>query len=440
MNSTADDAMSPDANPIDQRQVNQSSQSHPALCRAIAQRIQASPNRRIPFADFMDMALYHPKHGYYASHRPRIGATGDFITSPHLGADFGELLAEQFAEMWHLLGRPHPFYLVEMGAGQGLIVRDALHYLHRYYFDCFEALEYLIIEKSAALIQEQKRHIGLLADVQARLRWCGWDEIPEHSITGCFFSNELVDAFPVHQLIVDDGEWKEIYVTVAPSEHTDTADSLSPEHSLPLPQFTEVIEQVSTPQLQHYFSWGGVDIDPSRYPDGYRTEVNLTALDWVKTVSDRLRRGYLLTIDYGYIASRYYSPSRAQGTLQCYYQHAHHSDPYQHIGQQDITAHVDFSALEHRGNEVGLKTLGRIEQGLFLMALGLGDRLAALSHPEATQSLSANELLRRREALHTLMNPIGLGNFQVLLQGKGLRPEEVNTTLKGFDIPPLNAR
>ena len=432
--------MSPDAKPIDQRLVNQFSKSHPALCRAIAQRIQASPNHRISFADFMDMALYHPEYGYYASHRPRIGATGDFITSPHLSADFGELLAEQFAEMWHVLGCPHPFYLVEMGAGQGLIVRDVLHYLHRHYFDCFEALEYLIIEKSAALIQEQKRHMASLADVQARLRWCSWDEIPEQSITGCFFSNELVDAFPVHQLVLDEREWKELYVTVAPSEHADTTDSSFPENGLPIPHFIEVIDQVSTPQLQTYFSWVGVDIDPSRYSIGYRTEVNLTALDWVKTVSNRLHRGYLLTIDYGYIASRYYSPSRSQGTLQCYYQHAHHSDPYQHIGQQDITAHVDFSALERRGDEVGLTTLGRIEQGLFLMALGLGDRLAALSNPETTQSLSANELLRRREALHTLMNPIGLGNFQVLLQGKGLSSEEVDTTLKGFDIPPLSTQ
>ncbi|MEM9450371.1 MAG: class I SAM-dependent methyltransferase [Cyanobacteria bacterium P01_E01_bin.6] len=405
-------------------------QSHPALCWAIAQRIQHSPNQRITFAEFMDMALYHPEHGYYASRRQRIGGKGDFVTSPHLGADFGELLAEQFAEMWAVLGHPRPFHLVEMGAGQGLIMRDVLNYLHRVYVDCFEAVEYLVVEKSDVLIAEQKHHIASLSDAQSRIRWCQWDDIPADSITGCFFSNELVDAFPVHQLMLEDGNWQEIYISLSPS--TSSSSTSSPF------TFIEVIAPPSTPQLQTYFPWVGVEIDASRYANGYRTEVNLAALDWVNTVSSRLHRGYVLTIDYGYTASRYYSPARSQGTLQCYYQHAHHSDPYQHIGHQDITAHVDFSALERRGEEAGLATLGRIEQGLFLMALGLGDRLSALSKPETIQALSANDILRCRDALHTLMNPMGLGNFQVLLQSKGLKTEAASKKLKGFDIPPMS--
>ncbi len=404
--------------------------SHPALCRAIAQQIQDAPHQRITFAEFMNLALYHSAYGYYASHHQRIGARGDYMTSPHLGADFGELLAEQFVEMWQVLGKPSPFHLVEMGAGQGLIARDVLHYLHRVHFPCFEALEYLIIEKSAALIQEQKRHIGSLAGAQARLRWCQWDEIPAQSMTGCFFSNELVDAFPVHQLIFEDGEWREVYVALDPS-----TESRQPESDGSIPQFIEVVDHVSDPRLQSYFDWVGVAIDPTHYPGGYRTEVNLAALDWMTTVSHRLHRGYVLTIDYGYTASRYYSPARSQGTLQCYYQHAHHSDPYQHIGQQDITAHVDFSALERRGEESGLMTLGRLEQGLFLMAMGLGDRIAALSYPSTTQPMSVNDALRRREALHTLINPMGLGNFQVLLQAKGLSASELSMRLRGFDIP-----
>ncbi|MEB3211737.1 MAG: class I SAM-dependent methyltransferase [Leptolyngbyaceae bacterium] len=401
-------------------------QNQPELCRAIAQRIQDDPHQRITFAEFMELALYHPDHGYYTSPKQRIGGKGDFVTSPHLGSDFGELLAEQCAEMWNLLGRPHPFHLVEMGAGQGLIVRDVLNYLHRVHFDCFEATEYLIIEKSATLIREQRLQTASLADAQSHIRWCTWDDLLTDSITGCFFSNELVDAFPVHQLILDNGQWQEIYVTLTPSSSSDSSYT-----------FTEISAPLSTPDLESYFSWMELDIDPARYPNGYRTEVNLAALDWVDQVANRLHRGYVLTIDYGYSASRYYSPARAQGTLQCYYQHAHHSNPYQHIGHQDITAHVNFTALERRGEAAGLKTLGRIEQGLFLMALGLGDRLSALSNPATIQSLSANELLQRRDALHALMNPMGLGNFQVLLQGKALPNGAIAQTLKGFTIPPM---
>jgi len=415
--------------------------SHPELCKAIAQRIEDAPHQHITFAEFMDLALYHPEFGYYTSPQQRIGGKGDFVTSPHLGSDFGELLAEQFAEIWAVMGYPRPFHLVEMGAGQGLIVRDILHYLHRVHFDCFEAIEYLIIERSATLIAEQRQQTASLADAQARIRWCTWDDIAPDSITGCFFSNELVDAFPVHQLVLKDDQWQEIYVVLAAS----SLNSLSPPTASPLSpsassraQFAEITAPLSTPRLQDYFSWLGLKIDPTRYTSGYRTEVNLAALDWMETVASRLHRGDVLTIDYGYSANRYYSPARAQGTLQCYYQHAHHSDPYQYIGHQDITTHVDFSALERRGEETGLKTLNRIEQGLFLMALGLGDRLAALSKPETIQSLSANDVLQRRDALHALINPMGLGNFQVLLQSKALSEDITHQSLKGFTIPLLD--
>jgi SAM-dependent MidA family methyltransferase len=145
-----------------------------------------------------------------------------------------------------------------------------------------------------------------------------------------------------------------------------------------------------------------------------------------------LQRGYILTIDYGYPAHRYYSPTRSQGTLQCYSQHAHHSDPYRAIGRQDITAHVNFTALEQYGELVGLETLGFTQQGLFLMALGLGDRIADLSTPNP--DIPVQDILRRRESLHALINPMGLGNFGVLLQAKGLHaPQE--RKLQGLEMP-----
>ncbi|HEY9628934.1 MAG TPA: class I SAM-dependent methyltransferase [Coleofasciculaceae cyanobacterium] len=407
--------------------------SHPALCEAIAQQIAQSPQQRITFAEFMDLALYHPDYGYYVAHSQDMqkglqgGIQSDFFTSPHLGADFGELLAEQFAQMWELLDRPHPFTLVEMGAGQGLIVQDVLRYLHRQHFECFEALEYIVVEKSPAMVAVQQARLQNLTRSWGHLSWKTWDEIPSNSIIGCCFSNELVDAFPVHQIAIANGMLQEIYVTAG-----DTEDA-----------FTEAIATPSTPKLAEYFDLIKLKFPAEIYPEPYRSEVNLAALDWITTVGDRLKTGYLLTIDYGYSAQRYYSPSRAEGTLQCYYQHAHHSNPYRAIGRQDITAHVNFTALEQQGDRCGLQTVGFTQQGLFLMALGLGDRIAGLSETgslelreRSPQALSLQDILRRRESLHALINPMGLGNFGVLVQSKGL-DEALSQPLKGLTTPPL---
>lgn len=397
--------------------------NNPALCQVIAQRIANCSRQRITFAEFMELALYHPEQGYYATNRSNQGIQQDFFTSAHLGTDFGELLAEQFAQMWELLNYPNPFTLVEMGAGQGLLVQDIVRYLHRHHFECFAALEYLIVEKSTALIAAQKARLQSLTQYWDKLHWRTWDEILPQSIVGCCFSNELVDAFPVHQVMIEDGKLREMYVALKPDAATDH------------PEFIEIAAAPSTSKLTNYFDLVGVPLFSERYADGYRTEVNLAALNWIKTVADRLQQGYLLTIDYGYPAQRYYSPTRDQGTLQCYYQHAHHNDPFQAIGYQDITAHVDFTALERQGEQVGLQTIGFTQQGLFLMALGLGSRLNELSDPNA--DLTVQDVLRRRETLHALIDPAGLGNFGVLLQAKGLSKTAQSKPLKGLTIPPL---
>ena len=404
--------------------------SYPGLCEAIAHRIASSAQQRITFAEFMDLALYHPEYGYYVAQSQEIrqdgqgGIQSDFFTSPHLGADFGELLAEQFAQMWNLLDRPQPFTLVEMGAGQGLIVQDILRYLHRQHFECFEALEYIVIEKSSAMVAVQQQRLQRLTDSWGHLSWKTWDEIPFNSLVGCCFSNELVDAFPVHRVAIANGTLQEIYVA---------GEVADPDASEP---FTEIIAELSTPKLAEYFDLVELKFPADSYPDPYRSEVNLAALDWMTTVADRLKTGYLLTIDYGYSAQRYYSPTRSEGTLQCYYQHAHHSDPYRAIGRQDITAHVDFTALEKQGDRCGLQKLGFTQQGLFLMALGLGDRIAGLSETGRSPQVSLQDILRRRESLHALINPMGLGNFGVLVQSKGLNATP-SLPLKGLTAPSL---
>ncbi|NJR37711.1 MAG: class I SAM-dependent methyltransferase [Leptolyngbyaceae cyanobacterium CSU_1_4] len=387
-------------------------ESNGVLCEIIVEQIVKSRGQRITFAEFMELALYHPQQGYYATNQSGQGIQSDFLTSSHLGADFGELLAQQFVQMWELLERPSPFTLIEMGAGQGLLVQDILRALHKDHVACFEALRYIIVEKSSALAAEQQRRFGKFAESSGRLTWQTWEEISKNSIVGCCFSNELVDAFPVHQVVRVGETLQEIYLGAS---------------------FQEIIGELSTSKLMEYFESVDVNLMAPQYPDGYRSDVNLHALDWLEMVSDRLHQGYLLTIDYGYSAQRYYSPTRTQGTLQCYYQHAHHNDPYWAIGRQDITAHVNFTALERWSERFGLQTMGFTQQGLFLMALGLGDRISALS----TSDQPLQDVLRRRESLHALINPLGLGNFGVLIQSKGLSKTQQSQLLTGLSVPVL---
>jgi SAM-dependent MidA family methyltransferase len=390
-------------------------QSNPQLVKRIAEAIASSPQQRITFAEYMERVLYDPQFGYYATNQVKIGPAGDFYTAPHLGPDFAELLAEQFVQMWQMIGKPITFTLVEMGAGQGLVAADILAYVESTQPEFFAALDYLIVEKAQALIAEQQQRLGTWVNSN-KVRWLSLAAIAPNSITGCFFSNELVDAFPIHRFTLQQAELQEIYVRQADSETGFL--------------FEETLAAPSTAQLSAYFRLNQIEITDSSYPDGYSSEVNLAALAWLEDVTKRLQRGYVLTIDYGYPASQYYSPARQQGTLQCFYQHRSHDNPYLNIGQKDITAHVDFTALQEQGQQCGLETIGFTQQGLFLMGLGLGDRLVANNTGAITSDLS--QVLQRREALHQLINPLKLGGFGVLVQSKGLAPVEQAHPLRGL--------
>ena len=386
-----------------------SEKSH-RLKQIILAKIQANSDKRITFAEFMALALYHPDDGYYSSGQVAIGAEGDFFTASSLGPDFGELLAEQLAEIWVILDHPQPFQVVEMGAGLGDLAIDILNYWQSNYPDLLQNLEYSIIEESPSLIATQQEKLQSWREKGINLSWKSWSDLANHSVTGVFLSNELIDAFPVHQVIWQDDQLQEIYVGENQGE------------------LIEIIAKLSTPELLNYFQQVQININSADYPEGYRTEVNLQALDWLNRISQKLNKGYLLTIDYGYSAQKYYHPQRGQGTLQCYYQHRYHADPLVNLGLQDITTHVNFTALENQGKSLGLETLGFTQQGLFLMSLGLGDRLVELS----TGKFSVAEIFKRRDALHQLIDPTGLGKFGVLLQGKGLSITQKTRSLKGF--------
>ena len=375
-------------------------------------KIKTAELQRITFAEYMSLALYQEHYGYYKSGVVSIGAQGDFFTSSSLGEDFGELLALQFIEMWQNLGCPEQFCLVEMGAGNGELAQDILSYLLLdKHADFIKALDYIIVEDSPALIKSQQE---LLANIDFQnISWQSWSDISESSIIGCFFSNELVDAFPVHRVIKKDNQLQEIYLNVVDGE------------------LQELIYPLSTARLTEYLNLIDIDLLSQPYAGNYTTEINLDALDWLETLASRLKKGYVLTIDYGYNAAKYYQPSRTQGTLQCYSQHRRHNNPYANLGYQDITAHVDFTALQHQGELFELETLGFTQQGLFLMALGLGDRLNDLSNGR----YNAIQIFKRRDALHQLIDPTGLGGFGVLVQGKNLTSAE--KSIQGLSFPEL---
>ena len=384
----------------------------PELHQILIAKIKDSPQQRITFKEYMQLALYHQQYGYYNSETVTIGAKGDFFTSSSLGRDFGELLALQLQQMWQHLGCPDTFQVVEMGAGNGELALDILNYVRENTSDHFaKALNYIIIEESQTLIGLQQK---LLANFDCiPVSWKTWSDLAQDSIVGCFLSNELVDAFPVHLVTKNQNKLEEVYLILQENK------------------LTESIQAISTDKLKSYFEAIGIDLLAPEYTQNYRTEVNLNALEWLETLANKLKKGYILTIDYGYSADKYYRPSRNLGTLQCYYQHRRHNNPYANLGHQDITTSVDFTALQRQGELCNLETIGLTQQGLFLMALGLGDRLNELS----SGKYDITQIFKRRDALHQLIDPTGLGNFGVLIQGKNLLDPE--KSLQGLTMPSM---
>lgn len=380
------------------------------LLEKIFETINNSPEKKITFAEYMNLCLYDPEYGYYNSDKIIIGKEGDFFTSPSLSSDFGELLAIQLEEFWQILGKPSNFKLVEMGAGNGNLALNILEYINKYYPNFASSIEYIIIEQSLALQITQKNLLLNHFNNSIPITWKHWESIEDDSIIGCFFSNELIDAMPVHLIRYFQNKIEEIYIIKNDQNLLTKYDTLSDE------------------KIANYFKIMDINFTENNYPDNYQTEVNLQAIDWLKQVFSKLKQGYLLTIDYGYSAQKYYHPQRSEGTLKCYYRHRHHHNPYINIGNQDITCHTNFTALEKYGEIFGFSNLAYTQQALFLMSLGLGNRLNELSNGK----ISLTELLQRRQQLHSLINPEGLGNFGVLLQSKNLSPWQNEFSLKGF--------
>ena len=355
----------------------------------LQQQIDSSAG--IPFAEFMHQALYHPGYGYYTAARSRIGKKGDFFTSSSVHPCFGQLVARQLAQMWQVLGQGN-FVIAEQGAGEGHLCLDILDALAKEAPDFYAHLEYRLVEISADNRQRQKQTLEQHL-AAGRIAWCEFEDL--QGMEGCVLSNELIDAFPVHLIEKHAGELREVYVV-------NGADG-----------FVEDLRPVSSNLIDEYFK--RIGIEPAT---GNRCEVNLAACDWMERVATVLKRGFVLTIDYGYLAEELYAPYRHAGTLLCYHQHQTNEDPYQRVGQQDITAHVDFTSLQIIGRRNGLKTLYFGQQYQFLMGLGFLQMLVEMemreTDPQKAQALRMN--------LKTLILPEGgMGDsFKVLIQGKNV--------------------
>lgn len=354
------------------------------LRQAIVERIRREG--RISFRDFMEMALYHPQHGYYL-HRLPMGRQADYVTSPEVGPIFGAMVGRQLAEMWEVMGCPQPFQVVEMGAGRGTLARDVLSWARRARPDFLACLRYTTVDRSEAMRAAQRRALACAGLEAEHL-----DALAPGSVEGCILSNELLDSFPVHRIIVQGGELREVYVTWDGE------------------RFREETGPPSSPALEGYFRrlglWPG---------EGCYAEVNLEALSWMEGMGQALRRGFVLTFDYGYEAQDLYAPWRKDGTLLCFRQQRPSADPYTWLGWQDMTSHVDFTTLVWAGREVGLEPLGLTSQARFLTALGIEDSLR-------TDGLDMDEAMARRRMVTELLDPAGLGRVRVLVQGKGVGP------------------
>ncbi|MCX6908660.1 MAG: SAM-dependent methyltransferase [Verrucomicrobia bacterium] len=337
------------------------SPGRPQLLASIRSEIAA--RGPLTFARFMELALYHPQWGYYTAPdaQERIGRRGDFYTNVSVGALFGGLLAMQFVEMWEAMDKPAKFTLLELGAHRGQLAADVRAWAARERPDFSAALDLVALDYPG--------------------------ELPK-AITGCIFSNELVDALPVHLITRRAGEWLELFVA-------QQEDRLS---FAPGP-----------------FSCDTLREEVSRLPltdsDGFVTEVHLEAGRWMERVARSLQRGFVLTIDYGYSAEDYYAPHRKAGTLLCYHQHRSNNDPLLRAGGQDITAHVNFTTLVERGAAAGLLPLGLCDQSRFVAGLiekAGADFLAKLPPKAAAQ-------------LKTLLHPELMGQtFKVLVQHRSV--------------------
>jgi SAM-dependent MidA family methyltransferase len=357
------------------------------LARLLVERIRAAGP--ISFAAYMRECLYHPQLGYYSKTESR--RFGDFYTSVDMHPIFARLLARQLAEMWEVLGRPREFFAVEAGAGVGRLASQILDFAARELPEFYGCVRYSAVEQSSA---RRERHSTTLRAHLENGKAVSASELPGDIPAGCIFSNELIDAFPVRRVIFERGALHEIYVGFNGE------------------RFTEERGPLSSAEIAGYFQEQQITLQ-----EGQFAEINLDACDWIADVGQRLGRGFVLTIDYGHEAAELYNERHMRGTLLAYSEHRATENFLERPGEQDLTAHVNFTALDLWGARAGLTRTGCVSQMAFLVVLGRGNEFADL-YDEGSSEL---ERIRARLMLKSLIHPEGMGEtFRVFIQHKGI--------------------
>lgn len=352
------------------------------------------------FARFMELALYDVDYGYYmtqavdaeSSCSDRIGWGGDFLTAPELSSILAKTLVRQVLEIDSRLGHPDPFTFLEVGGGNGIFAVDFLQECQKTAADFFHRLSYHIVERSPTL---QARQQSRLKDTfgnwaETHLTWkSSLEELASDSVSGVIFSNELVDALPVHRVRWQNDRLFEVFVTYEGG------------------QFVECLGPCSSPALVEYLNAYNLSMH-----EGQSSELHIAAEAWMHHVARILQRGIVITIDYGHTSRDYYRADRKNGTLLCYYRHKISTNPYIRVGEQDMTAHVNFSVLGRSGTAKGLNLVGLTALGHWLMGLGV-EELVKEQDQESAEVRAVAQLLR----------PDGMGKtFKVLVQRKKMDP------------------
>lgn len=363
-------------------------QAHSDRLRDLIHQDIAAQGGWIPFSRFMELALYAPGLGYYSAGAHKFGITGDFVTAPEISPLFGRMLARQVAEIM-VQSAPH---VTELGAGSGKLAADVLGELER--LRCLPE-RYDILEVSADLRERQRE---LLQKRVPHLIDCvNWLNILPENISGAVIANEVLDALPVHLVHWENSGILERGVA------SEKEDFVWQERQMKNPALLQAAQQISVPA-------------------GYLSEISLAARGLIGSLCERMDKGVLLFIDYGFGAGEYYHPQRAQGTLMCHYRHHAHGDPFFLPGLQDITAHVDFTAIAESAIDSGAHLLGYTTQAHFLINCGITELLAE-SDPEKLR-----DYLPLSAQLQKLTSPAEMGElFKVMALGRG-----VDEPLRGF--------